>query len=289
MSQSNFDKIKLVKRGKVRDIYEIDNYYLIVATDRVSAFDVVMNEPIPYKGSVLTAISKFWFDFFKNDIRNHLVSDNIDDYPEICKEYRTDLEYRSMLVKKAKPLPVECIVRGYLSGSGWKEYKKNGTVCGIKLPQNLVESDKLPEPIFTPSTKADVGHDENITFEKTIDLIGKDIAEKIRDISIQIYKKAQEFAIQKGIIIADTKLEFGILDDEIILIDELLTPDSSRFWPLSKYEPGRGQESFDKQYLRDYLLSLNWNQSPPPPSLPEEVIITTSNKYLEAYKLLTEN
>ena len=169
MSQSNFDKIKLLKRGKVRDIYEIDNYYLIVATDRVSAFDVVMNEPIPYKGSVLTAISKFWFDFFKNDIRNHLVSDNIDDYPEICKEYRTDLEYRSMLVKKAKPLPVECIVRGYLSGSGWKEYKKNGTVCGIKLPENLVESEKLPEPIFTPSTKADVGHDENITFEKTID------------------------------------------------------------------------------------------------------------------------
>jgi len=288
MSQSNFDKIKLLKRGKVRDIYEIDNYYLIVATDRVSAFDVVMNEPIPYKGSVLTAISKFWFDFFKNDIKNHLVSTNIDDYPEICKEYRTDLEFRSMLVKKAKPLPVECIVRGYLSGSGWKEYKKNGTVCGIKLPENLVESEKLPEPIFTPSTKADVGHDENITFEKTIDLIGKDVAEKIRDISILIYKKAHEFAIKKGIIIADTKFEFGLLNDEIILIDELLTPDSSRFWPLSKYEPGRGQESFDKQYLRDYLLSLNWNQSPPPPSLPEEVIITTSNKYLEAYKLLTE-
>lgn len=289
MTISNFENLNLVKRGKVRDIYEVDNYYLIVATDRVSAFDVVMNEPIPCKGSVLTAISKFWFDFFKNDLKNHLVSTDVSNYPEICKTYKEELEYRSMLVVKAKPLSIECIVRGYLSGSGWKEYKKNKSVCGIKLPDNLKESDKLSEPIFTPSTKADTGHDENISFEKASDLVGEEIAKKVRDLSINIYTKAHDYAIKKGIIIADTKFEFGIYKDDIILIDELLTPDSSRFWPLTKYETGRSQESFDKQFLRDYLLSLNWNQSPPPPPLPKEIIETTSSKYIEAYKLLTGN
>jgi phosphoribosylaminoimidazole-succinocarboxamide synthase len=287
LSSSNFDGLKLLKRGKVRDIYEIDNFYLIVATDRVSAFDVVMNEPIPYKGSVLTQISKFWFNYFEKDIKNHIVTTDVNEYPKICQPYNNDLEGRSMLVVKAKPLTIECIVRGYISGSGWKEYKKNQSICGIKLPADLKESDKLPEPIFTPSTKADIGHDENISFEKAKEIIGENIATKVKDFTINIYKKAHDFAIERGIIIADTKMEFGIYNDELIIIDELLTPDSSRFWPLSKFKPGKGQESFDKQFLRDYLLSLSWNQNPPPPPLPDEIIKTTSDKYLEAYKLLT--
>jgi phosphoribosylaminoimidazole-succinocarboxamide synthase len=287
LTSSDFSGLKLIKRGKVRDIYEIENYYLIVATDRVSAFDVVMNEPIPYKGSVLTQISKFWFEHFSSLIKNHIVSTNVDDYPEVCKPYKSDLEGRSMLVVKAKPLAIECIVRGYISGSGWKEYKKNQSICGIKLPADLKESDKLPEPIFTPSTKADIGHDENISFEKACEIVGKETADKVKEYTIGIYKKAHDYAYERGIIIADTKMEFGVLNGEIIIIDELLTPDSSRFWPLSKFQPGRGQESFDKQFLRDYLLSLDWNQSPPPPPLPEEIINTTSAKYLDAYKLLT--
>ena len=289
MTSSNFQQLNLVKKGKVRDIYEIGNYYLIVATDRISAFDVVMNEPIPFKGRVLTQISKFWFDKFSSVIKNHIVSTDVNEYPSECKSYAEDLFQRSMLVVKAKPLAIECIVRGYISGSGWKEYKKSQSVCGITLPSNLKESDKLPEPIFTPSTKADVGHDENISLQKAEDIVGKEIANKVKEVSINIYEKAHSYAKDRGIIIADTKMEFGIYNDEIIIIDELLTPDSSRFWPLEKYSPGKGQESFDKQFLRDYLLSLSWNQSPPPPPLPKNIIDTTSEKYLESYKLLTGN
>ena len=289
MTSSDFQQLNLVKRGKVRDIYEIGNYYLIVATDRVSAFDVVMNEPIPFKGRVLTQISKFWFDKFSSIVKNHIVSIDVNEYPSECKPYADDLFQRSMLVVKAKPLAIECIVRGYISGSGWKEYKKNQSVCGITLPSNLKESDKLPEPIFTPSTKADVGHDENISFQKAESIVGKEIANKVKEISINIYEKAHAYAKDRCIIIADTKMEFGIYNEEIIIIDELLTPDSSRFWTLEKYSPGKGQESFDKQFLRDYLLSLSWNQSPPPPPLPKEIVDTTSEKYLESYKLLTGN
>ena len=289
MTSSNFQELNLVKRGKVRDIYEIGDNYLIVATDRISAFDVVMNEPIPFKGRVLTQTSKFWFDKFSSIIKNHIVSTDVNEYPVECKPYAEDLFQRSMLVVKAKPLAIECIVRGYISGSGWKEYKKNQSVCGIALPSDLKESDKLPEPIFTPSTKADVGHDENISFQKAEDIVGKEIANKVKEIAINIYENAHTYAKDRGIIIADTKMEFGIYNEEIIIIDELLTPDSSRFWPLEKYSPGKGQESFDKQFLRDYLLSLSWNQEPPPPPLPKEIIDTTSEKYLESYKLLTGN
>jgi phosphoribosylaminoimidazole-succinocarboxamide synthase len=289
LATTDFPVLKLLKRGKVRDIYEVGEYLLIVATDRVSAFDVVMNEGIPYKGKVLTQISKFWFDLFKNDIKNHIVSTDINEYPIACVPYRDNLESRSMLVLKSEPLAIECIVRGYISGSGWKEYQKNKSICNIGLPDGLKESDKLPEPIFTPSTKAEIGtHDENISFAKASDIIGKEIAEKVRDLSLSIYKKAHDFAIQKGIIIADTKMEFGIYDGELIIIDELLTPDSSRFWPKEKYAPGKGQESFDKQYLRDYLTSLTWDKQPPAPPLPGEIISTTSKKYLEALKILTD-
>ena len=289
LATTDFPSIKLLKRGKVRDIYEVGEYLLIVATDRVSAFDVVMKEGIPYKGKVLTQISKFWFDLFKNDIKNHIVSMDINDYPIACVPYRDNLESRSMLVLKSKPLEIECIVRGYISGSGWNEYQKNSSICKINLPGGLKESDKLPEPIFTPSTKAEIGtHDENISFEKAADIVGKEIAQKVRDISISIYQKAHDYAIQKGIIIADTKMEFGIYDNELILIDELLTPDSSRFWPKETYVSGKGQESFDKQFLRDYLNSLVWDKQPPAPPLPEEVISTTSKKYLEALKILTD-
>jgi phosphoribosylaminoimidazole-succinocarboxamide synthase len=289
ISETSFSSLKLLKRGKVRDIYEVGEYLLIVATDRISAFDVVMNEGIPYKGKVLTQISKFWFDLFASEVKHHLVSTNVHDYPIVCMPYENELEGRSMLVLKTKPLPVECIVRGYISGSGWKEYKKSKTICGINLPDGLRESDKLPEPIFTPSTKEEVGkHDENISFEKACDILGNEIAQKVKDLSLKIYKNAHDFAFNRGIIIADTKLEFGIFNDEVILIDEVLTPDSSRFWPADKFSPGKGQESFDKQFLRDYLLSLNWNQQPPPPALPDVVVNTTSFKYLEALKALTD-
>ncbi len=287
LSESDFTGLRLLKRGKVRDIYELDKYYLIVATDRVSAFDVVMNEPIPYKGSVLTHISEFWFDYFSADIKNHIVATDVRQFPEECKPYSEELKGRSMLVVKAQPLAIECIVRGYISGSGWKEYKKSQSVCGIKLPSGLKESEKLPEPIFTPSTKADFGHDENISFDRAKEVVGEKIAVQVKDLTIKLYKKAHDYAYERGIIIADTKMEFGIYNNQIIIIDELLTPDSSRFWPLSKFVPGRGQESFDKQFLRDYLLSLSWNQTPPPPPLPDNIIKTTSEKYLDAYKLLT--
>jgi phosphoribosylaminoimidazole-succinocarboxamide synthase len=259
-----------------------------VSTDRISAFDVIMQEGIPLKGKILTQISEFWFDFSKKIIPNHLISTSLSDFPEIVKKYTSILEGRSMLVKKAELIPLECIVRGYISGSGWNEYKKSGTVCGIELPKNLVESEKLPEPIFTPSTKADIGdHDENISEEKAKEIVGEKVYNILKTKSLEIYKAASEFAFEKGIILADTKMEFGFLGDEIILIDELLTPDSSRFWPKNLYQKGRGQYSFDKQYVRDYLISIDFNKQPPAPNLSEEVINNTTKKYQEALELLT--
>jgi phosphoribosylaminoimidazole-succinocarboxamide synthase len=285
---TNFEDVKLVNRGKVRDIYEIDGKYLLVSSDRLSAFDVIMNEGIPSKGRILTEISKFWFNLFKDDVENHLISTEIDEYPEVLHKYIDQLEGRSMLVKKAKLIPIECIVRGYISGSGWNEYKKSGTICGIKLPNGLVESEKLEEPIFTPSTKAEIGlHDENISEEKAIEIVGEETFKFIKETSIKLYKKAYEYAYSKGIILADTKMEFGFYNGKIILIDEVLTPDSSRFWPLNDFEKGRSQASFDKQYVRDYLLSVDFNKQPPAPTLPEEVILNTSNKYKQALFELT--
>ena len=288
VSETNLEALNLIKRGKVRDIYDLGDYLLMVATDRISAFDVVMPNPIPEKGKILTQISLFWFEIMKPVLPNHVISADVDDYPEICRPYSDILRSRSMLVKKAEPLPIECIVRGYISGSGWDDYQMSGNVCGINLPEGLKESDKLPEPVFTPSTKAESGlHDVNIDFEKTVEKIGKPLAEKVRTLSLEIYNKGADLAFNKGIIIADTKFEFGLLDDELILIDEILTPDSSRFWPRSSYKPGGAQKSFDKQYLRDYLLSINWNKKPPAPSLPQNVINNTRNKYLEASQKLT--
>jgi len=286
--ETKLETLNLIKRGKVRDIYNLGDHLLMVATDRISAFDVVMPNPIPEKGKILTQISLFWFEIMKPVLPNHVISANVDDYPEICRPYLEILRGRSMLVKKAEPLPIECIVRGYISGSGWNDYQVSGSVCGIKLPEGLKESDKLPEPVFTPSTKADSGlHDVNIDFEKTVEKIGKPLAEKVRTLSLEIYNKGADLAYKKGIIIADTKFEFGLLDDDLILIDEVLTPDSSRFWPQPSYKPGGAQKSFDKQYLRDYLLSINWNKKPPAPSLPQNVINNTRNKYLEAFQQLT--
>lgn len=286
--ETKLEALNLIKRGKVRDIYDLGDYLLMVATDRISAFDVVMPNPIPEKGKILTQISLFWFDIMRPILPNHVISANVDDYPEICRPYSEILRGRSMLVKKAEPLPIECIVRGYISGSGWNDYQVSGSVCGIKLPEGLKESDKLPEPIFTPSTKADSGlHDVNIDFEKTAEKIGKPLAEKVRTTSLEIYNKGADLAYKKGIIIADTKFEFGLLNDDLILIDEVLTPDSSRFWPQPSYQPGGAQKSFDKQYLRDYLLSINWNKKPPAPFLPQYVITNTRDKYLEAYHKLT--
>ncbi len=290
ITNTNFNNLKLFKQGKVRDVYEVDNYYLIVATDRLSAFDVIMNEGIPDKGKILNRISKFWFDFTKDIIPNHLISSNVDEYPSDCLPYKEILRDRSMLVKKAELIPIECIVRGFITGSGLVDYKKTGMICGIKLPKGLVESEKLPTTIFTPSTKADIGlHDENITEQDAEKIIGKEEFQFIKNAAIEIYTKASEYALGKGIIIADTKMEFGYLNDKIILIDELLTPDSSRFWPLDEYEKGKSQNSFDKQYVRDYLLSINFNKRPPAPPLPEEVILNTNKKYKEAlYKLTGE-
>jgi phosphoribosylaminoimidazole-succinocarboxamide synthase len=283
-----FPKLKLLKRGKVRDIYDIGDTLLIVTTDRISAFDVVMPDPIPDKGKILTEISLFWFDVMKPLIENHVISSKTDDYPEECKEYAEILEGRSMLVKKTKPLPIECVVRGYISGSGWKSYQESGDICGIKLPDGLTESEKLTEAIFTPSTKEEVGtHDVNIDFDEAVNLIGKDIAEKVRALSLEIYKKGEELADEKGIIIADTKFEFGLIENRLILIDEVLTPDSSRFWPKETFHAGGSQKSYDKQYLRDYLISINWDKNPPAPPLPEEVIKNTRKKYIEALNKLT--
>jgi len=280
--------LTLVGRGKVRDIYALESQLLIVATDRISAFDVIMPNPIPGKGRILTRMSAFWFQQMEDIIGNHIVSVNPDDYPAACRPYRDILTGRSMLVKKAQPLPVECIVRGYLSGSGWKDYLNNGAVSGIRLSAGLKESSRLPEPIFTPSTKAPEGkHDTAITKEETENLIGRELTAKIIAASIAVYNRAAALALTRGIIIADTKMEFGIFDGKLIIIDELLTPDSSRFWPQDTYEEGRGQSSFDKQFLRDYLLSLAWDQRPPAPNLPDDIIRKTAEKYKEALRRLT--
>ncbi|MBX3008111.1 MAG: phosphoribosylaminoimidazolesuccinocarboxamide synthase [Melioribacteraceae bacterium] len=287
ITTTNFEDLKLFKRGKVRDIYDLGEYYLLISSDRISAFDVIMNEGIPDKGKVLNLISAFWFDHSKDLIDNHFVTLDVNEYPEVCKKYAQILEGRSMLVKKAELIPIECIVRGYISGSGWIDYQKTGKISGIELPSGLVESEKLPEPIFTPSTKAEIGdHDENIDEAKAVEIIGNDTFQVIKNAALSIYKKASEYALTKGIIIADTKMEFGFYDGKIILIDELLTPDSSRFWPLDEYQKGRAQNSYDKQYVRDFLLSIKFNKQPPAPALPQDVILNTSKKYKEAiYKL----
>lgn len=286
--ETSLKGITLLNRGKVRDIYDLGETLLIVATDRISAFDVIMPNPIPGKGRILTEISRFWFEKTKSIIDNHVIATRVSDFPQILRSYEDILEARSMIVRKAEPLPVECIVRGYLSGSGWKSYKESGTICGIELPAGLTESARLPEPIFTPSTKEELGaHDINIGFEKAAALIGRDTADKVRTTSIALYMRGVEIAEQRGIIIADTKFEFGLCNGELILIDEVLTPDSSRFWPKQTYRPGGPQKSFDKQYLRDYLLSIDWNKTPPAPELPQEVIDNTLQKYTDALNRLT--
>jgi phosphoribosylaminoimidazole-succinocarboxamide synthase len=285
---TDFPDLKSAGRGKVRDIYDLGDSLLIVTTDRISAFDVIMNEGIPGKGQVLTQISAFWFRLMEGIIPNHVISTEVADYPPECAKYSEILRGRSMLVKKAKPLPVECIVRGYLAGSGWKEYRQTGSVCGITLPAGLRESDRLPEPIFTPSTKAEIGsHDENISFEKMVELCGLNLAEKAMKATLRIYEKARNIADTRGIIIADTKFEFGVYNGEFIIIDECLTPDSSRFWPKASYRPGGPQPSFDKQFLRDYLETLDWDKKAPAPPLPEDIIARTAEKYREALTKLT--
>lgn len=287
--ETNFTDLKLVQRGKVRDIYDLGDAFLMVASDRISAFDVIMPEAVPDKGKILNQISLFWFDVMAPLVPNHVISGDVKDFPEICQPYAEALRGRSMLVKKTNPLPIECVVRGYISGSSWKSYQKTHSICGIELAAGLKESDKLPEPIFTPSTKEEEGHDINIDFDEARRRIGVENAEKVRDLSLAIYQKGTQLALEKGIIIADTKFEFGIVDDQIILIDEVLTPDSSRFWPLDDYTPGGAQKSFDKQYLRDYLISIDWNKTPPAPHLPDDVIKNTRRKYLEALRLITGN
>ncbi len=285
--ETKLEGVNFLRKGKVRDIYEYEDYFLIVASDRVSAFDVVLPNGIPDKGMVLTQISVYWFNKMKDLVKNHLVATEIKDFPEPLKKYADILEGRSMLVKKAKPLPVECIVRGYLSGSGWKEYKKNGTVCGIKLPDGLVESSRLEKAIFTPSTKADEGHDVNITFEEMKKIVGAELGEKLKKLTLDIYETARSIAEKKGIIIADTKMEFGMLGDKLILIDELLTPDSSRFWSQKDYQPGKGQDSYDKQIVRDYLLTLDWDKTYPGPKLPPDIVQKTADRYREILKIIT--
>jgi len=285
---TDFPDLKLAGRGKVRDIYDMGETLLIVTTDRISAFDVIMNEGIPDKGYVLNQISIYWFQQMEDIIPNHIIATEVRDFPVECHKYTDILEGRSMLVRKAKPLPAECVVRGYLAGSGWKDYRATGAVCGISLPPGLVESDRLPEPIFTPSTKAELGtHDENISFAEMVELCGGETAERMRDVTLKIYSRARDIAADKGIIIADTKFEYGLYEGEMIIIDECMTPDSSRFWPKDLYKPGGPQPSFDKQFLRDYLETLDWNKSAPPPPLPEEIIAKTGEKYMEALVRLT--
>jgi phosphoribosylaminoimidazole-succinocarboxamide synthase len=284
---TDFKDLKLFRRGKVRDVYDLGDELLVVSTDRISCFDVVLSCGIPCKGRVLTGLSCFWFDFIKDVIPHHLITADIKKYPGQLRTYERELAGRSMLVKKTKALPVECVVRGYLSGSGWKEYAQKQAVCGIALPAGLLESGKLPEPIFTPSTKADVGHDLNVDQKYIEGTVGRETAGKLKEISIAIYRKASAYARDKGIIIADTKFEFGVLGNDLILIDEVLTPDSSRFWPAREYRPGQPQPSFDKQFVRDYLETLAWDKNPPAPQLPPEIIRKTTEKYLEAYTKLT--
>ena len=283
--ETKFAGISPAARGKVRDIYDAGDRLLIVATDRLSAFDVILPTPIPDKGRVLTQLSLFWFDLLRDVIPNHVLSAT--EFPAPFDAYRDELADRSMLVRKTIPLPIECVVRGYVSGSGWKDYQATGKICGIALPAGLRESDRLPEPIFTPATKAPAGHDENISFGQATSLIGNERAQQVRDVSLEIYRRAAAFAEPRGVLLADTKFEFGVLDDELIWIDEALTPDSSRFWPAAQYKPGGPQPSFDKQFVRDYLESIRWPKTPPGPELPPEVVAATRDKYREAYRILT--
>jgi phosphoribosylaminoimidazole-succinocarboxamide synthase len=285
--QTELKGLKEPIRGKVRDIYEYKDKVLLVATDRISAFDVVLPSPIPMKGAVLTQLSRFWFEMMRDIVPNHMISADVNDFPEDLQRYREILDLRSMLAVKADMFPVECVARGYLAGSGWKEYRESSSVCGIQLPSGLKECDRLPEPIFTPATKAEAGHDINISFEEAADIIGSENAAKLRDLTLKLYSRAAEYALPRGIIVADVKFEFGVYNGEIILCDELITPDSSRFWPSADYEPGKSQPSFDKQYVRDYLEEIHFNKQPPGPELPDSVIRGTTEKYLEAYRLLT--
>jgi phosphoribosylaminoimidazole-succinocarboxamide synthase len=286
LTTTSLPGVKLYTRGKVRDVYDLEDRLLIVATDRISAYDCVMPNGIPGKGKLLTEMSLFWFDYVRDIVPNHLITADVDKYPEELQQFRDQLEGRSMIVRKARRIDVECIVRGYITGSGWNDYKKNGAICGIPLPQGLIESQKLPENIFTPSTKAEEGHDENVSFDYIAGMIGEKLAAEIRDLSIAVYEKARKYAAVRGIIIADTKFEFGIIDGKTTLIDEILSPDSSRFWPSSSYTPGRSQQSFDKQFVRDYLSGLDWDKTPPAPALPENIVQKTLEKYQEARRLL---
>src|SRR5437867_1082325 len=279
--------MKLHARGKVRDIYDLGEHFLIVATDRLSAFDVVLPTPIPNKGKVLTQMSAFWFDHFAEFVPNHMVSTNIEEYPRPLHRFRDQLEGRSMLVKKAKVFPVECVARGFLAGSGLKDYNQTGRVCGISLPPGLRDSDRLPEPIFTPATKAETGHDENISEAAAAKVIGRENIRTLKELTLAIYSRAVEFALERGIIICDTKFEFGVIDGRISIVDEMLTPDSSRFWPAHQYSPGKPQPSFDKQFVRDYLERIGWNKQPPAPELPDDIVQATSSKYIEALRILT--
>ena len=285
--ETNLPGVSRHSRGKVRDVYEVDGQLLIVATDRISAFDYILPSGIPDKGRVLTQLSIFWFDFLRDVTPTHFLSATVSDYPEPLRQFHDQLEGRSMLVKKAGMVEIECVARGYLSGSGWKEYRQQGTVCGIRLPAGLQDSSRLPEPIFTPSTKAQTGHDENISFDQMVSVVGSELAARLRDLTLEIYTRAARYAESKGIIIADTKFEFGFVGDQLILADEVLTPDSSRFWPSATYRPGGPQQSYDKQYVRDYLESIHWNKQPPAPTLPPDVVERTSAKYREAYQQLT--
>ena len=285
--QTNMPGVKLHGRGKVRDIYDLGDHFLIVATDRLSAFDVVLPTPIPDKGKVLTQMSAFWFDHFKSFVPNHVVSTDVREYPANIRQFSDQLEGRSMLVRKAKVFPVECVARGFLTGSGLKDYNKTGKVCGIALPAGLRDSDRLPQPIFTPATKAETGHDENISEEEAGQIVGADAIKRLKDLTLSVYSRAVDFASTRGIIICDTKFEFGVIDGQITIVDEMLTPDSSRFWPASEYSPGKPQPSFDKQFVRDYLERIGWNKQPPAPELPAEIVEATSAKYREALRILT--
>jgi phosphoribosylaminoimidazole-succinocarboxamide synthase len=276
-----------VGQGKVREMFELDGRLLMVATDRISAFDVILPNAIPQKGKVLTQLSAFWFEQLEGIVSHHLISVRVDEFPAPLQPFRKELAGRSMLVRKCTPLPIECVVRGYLAGSGWAEYQRSETICGSRLPSGLVESAELPEPMFTPSTKATTGHDENISFDRAAQIIGPELAEQVRDLSLSIYSRAREYALEKGIIICDTKFEFGMEGSRLLLIDEVLTPDSSRFWPADQYEPGKSQPSFDKQFIRDFLETLDWDKTPPGPELPSDIVEATSQRYVEAYRRLT--
>ncbi len=285
--ETNLPQLELLARGKVRDVYAYEDKILFIATDRISAFDCILPQPIPNKGKVLHQISSFWFEWSRPWVKNHLIADRIEDFPAELQEFRDQLAGRSALVKRAEMFPVECVARGYISGSGWKDYGRSGAVCGIPLPAGMVESEQLKEAIFTPATKADTGHDENISFEQMIDIIGHEMSHRLRDLTLEIYSRAAAFALEKGIVIADTKFEFGLIDGEIVLCDEMLTPDSSRFWPRAEYKAGGAQPSFDKQFVRDYLESIHWDKTPPPPDLPNEIITGSLDRYLEILEILT--